>query len=96
MLDLNDRLGRPRAEESATRFRALLRRDSIAVPSTFHLETPTFYGSSGRSRIDFVATPPVSAILTHLRQFFFCRTAAPADSLYRPTGSHAAYTGPGD
>ena len=67
MLDLNDRLGRPRAEESldligevgagnerdsATRFRALLRRHSIAVPSTFHLATPTFDGSSGRSRID--------------------------------------------
>ena len=64
---------RPRAEEphdligtvragvkgdSATRFRALLRRHSIAVPQTFHLATPTFYGSSGRSRIDFVATPP--------------------------------------
>ena len=75
MLDLNDRLGRPRAEEphdligtvgagvegdSATRFRALLRRHSIAVPQTFHLHlaTPTFYGSSGRSRIDFVATLP--------------------------------------
>ena len=73
MLDLNDRLGRPRAEEphdligtvgagvegdSATRFRALLRRHSIAVPQTFHLATPTFYGSSGRSRIDFVATLP--------------------------------------
>ena len=72
MLDLNDRLGRARAEEphdligtvgagvegdSATRFRALVRRDSIAVPQTFHLATPTFYGSSGRSRIDFVATP---------------------------------------
>ena len=25
---------------------------------TFHLATPTFYGLSGRSRIDFVATPP--------------------------------------
>ena len=35
-----------------------LRRHSIAVPQTFHLATPTFYGSSGRSRIDFVATPP--------------------------------------
>ena len=58
MLDLNDRLGRPRAEEphdligtlgagvegdSATRFRALVRRHSIAVPQTFHLATPTFY-----------------------------------------------------
>ena len=73
MLDLVDRLGRPRAEEphdltgtvgagvegdSATRFRALLRRHSIAVPQTFHLATPTFYGSSGRSRIDFVAIHP--------------------------------------
>ena len=73
MLDLNDRLGRPRAEEpqdligtvgaevegdSASRFGALLRRHSIAVPQTFHLATPTLYGSSGRSRIDFVATPP--------------------------------------
>ena len=72
MLDLNDRLGRPRAEEphdligtvgagvegdSATRFSALTRRYSIAAPQTFHLATPTFYGSSGRSRIDFVATP---------------------------------------
>ena len=36
----------------------LLRRHSIAMPQTFHLATPTFYGSSGRSRIDFVATPP--------------------------------------
>ena len=66
-------LGRPRAEEphdligtlgarvegdSATRFRALIRRHSIAVPQTFHLATPAFYGSSGRSRIDFVATQP--------------------------------------
>ena len=73
MLDLNDRLGRPRAEEphdligtmgagvegdSATRFRALSRRHSIAVPQKFHLATPTFSASSGRSRIDFVATPP--------------------------------------
>ena len=73
MLDPNDRLDRPRGEEphyligtvgagvegdSATRFRALVRRHSIAVPQTFHLATPTFYGSSGRSRIDFVATPP--------------------------------------
>ena len=73
MLDLNDRLGRPHAEEphdligtvgagvegdSATRFRAFVRRHSIAVPQTFHLATSTFYGSSGRSRIDFVATPP--------------------------------------
>ena len=73
MLGPNDRLGRPRVEElrdfigtvgagvegdSATRFRALLRRHSIAVPQTFHLATPTFYGSSGRSRIDFVATHP--------------------------------------
>ena len=74
MLDLNDRLGRrPRAEEphdligtvgagvegdSATRFRALVRRHSIAVPQTFHLATHIFYGSSGRSRIDFVATLP--------------------------------------
>ena len=73
MLDLNDRLGRPRVEEphdligtvgagvegdSATRFGALLRRHSIAVPQTFHLATPTFYGSSGRSRIDVVATLP--------------------------------------
>ena len=41
----------------ATRFRALVRRHSIAVPQTFHLATSTFYGSSGRSRIDFVATP---------------------------------------
>ena len=72
MLDLNDRLVRPRAEEphdligtvgagvegdSATRFRALLRRHSIAVPQTFHLATLAFCGSSGRSRIDFVATP---------------------------------------
>ena len=72
MLDLNDRLGRPHAEEphdvigtveagvegdSATRFRALLRRHSLAVLQTFPA-TPTFYGSSGRSRIDFVATPP--------------------------------------
>ena len=71
MMDLNDRLARPRAEEahdligtvgagvegdSATRFRALLRRHSIAVPQMFHLAAPTFYGSSGRSRIDFVAT----------------------------------------
>ena len=71
MLDLDDRLGRPRTEESsyligdvgagnegdsATRFRALLRRHSMAVPSTFHLATPIFHGSSGRSRIDFVAT----------------------------------------
>ena len=42
--------------DSATRFRALVRRHSIVVPQTFHLATPTFYGSSGRSRIDFVAT----------------------------------------
>ena len=57
MLDPNDRLGRPRAEEphdligtlgagvegdSATRFRALVRRHSIAVPQTFHLVTLTF------------------------------------------------------
>ena len=63
MLDLNDRLGRPLEEphdligtvgaevegDSATRFRALLRRHSIAVPQTFHLTTPTFYVSSGRS-----------------------------------------------
>ena len=39
-------------------FGALLRRHSIAVPQTSHLATPTFYGSSGRSRIDFVATHP--------------------------------------
>ena len=73
MLDLYDRLGRPRAEEphdligtmgagdegdSATRNRALFRRHSIAVPQTLHRATPTFDGSSGRSRIDFVATPP--------------------------------------
>ena len=68
MLYLNDRLGRPRAEAPhdligtvgacATRFRALLRRHSIAVPQTIRLATPTFYGSSVRSRIDFVATPP--------------------------------------
>ena len=73
MLDQNDRLGRPRAEEphdligtlgagvegdSATRFRALVRRHSIALPQTFQLATPAFYGSSGRSRIDFVATFP--------------------------------------
>ena len=73
MLGPNDRLGRPRVEElrdfigmvgagvegdSATRFRALLRRHSIAVRQRFHLATPTFYGSSGRSRIDFVATHP--------------------------------------
>ena len=44
--------------DSVTRFGALLRRHSIAVPQTFHLATPTFYGSSGRSRIDFVATLP--------------------------------------
>ena len=44
--------------DSATRFRALLRRHSIAVPQTFHLASPTFYGSSGRLRIGFVATPP--------------------------------------
>ena len=70
-MPLNDRLGRSRVQEphdligtlgaevegdSATRFRALVRRHSIAVPQTFHLATPTFYGSSGRSRIDFVAT----------------------------------------
>ena len=62
VLDLNERLGRPRAEEphdligtvgagvegdSATRLRALVRRHSIAVPQTLHLATPTFYGSSG-------------------------------------------------
>ena len=73
MMDLNDRLGRPRAEEphdligtvgagvegdSAARFGALLRRHSIAVPQTSYLATPTFHGSSGRSRIDFVATLP--------------------------------------
>ena len=73
MLDLNDRLGRPRVVEphdligtvgagvegdSATRFKALLRRHSIAVPQTFHLAAPTFHGSSGRSRIDFVAPLP--------------------------------------
>ena len=55
MLDLNDRLGRPRTEESSDlvgdvgagnegdsviRVRALLRRQSIAVPSTCHLATP--------------------------------------------------------
>ena len=44
--------------DSATRFRTLLRRHSIAVPRTFQLATPTFYVSSGRSRIDFFATPP--------------------------------------
>ena len=44
--------------DSATRFRALLRRHSTAVPQTLHLGTPAFYGWSGRSRIDFVATPP--------------------------------------
>ena len=44
--------------DSATRFRALVRRHSIAVPQTFHLATPTFFGSSGRSRVDFVATHP--------------------------------------
>ena len=43
---------------STARFRALLRRHSLAVPRTFHLATPTFCVSSGRSRIDFVATPP--------------------------------------
>ena len=44
--------------DSATRFRALLRRHSAAVPQTLHLGTHAFYGWSGRSRIDFVATPP--------------------------------------
>ena len=42
--------------DSATRFRAFLRRHSIAVPQTLHVATPN--GSSGQSRIDFVATPP--------------------------------------
>ena len=62
VLNLNDRLGRPHTEESsdfgdsATRIRALLRRHPIAVP--INLATPTFYGSSGRSRIVFLATPP--------------------------------------
>ena len=76
MLDLNDRLGRPRAEEprdligtvgagvegdSATRFsfRALVHVDTqLLCHRRFHLATRTFYGSSGRSRIDFVATHP--------------------------------------
>ena len=81
MLDLNDRLGRPRAEEphdltgtvgagvegdSATRFRAFVRRHSIAVPQTFHLATQTFFGSSGQSRIDFVAI----LLLCNFRVFF--------------------------
>ena len=91
MLDLNDRLGRrPRAEEphdligtvgagvegdSPTRFRALVRRHSIAVPQTFHLATPTFYGSSGRSQIDFVATLLFCAIFAHFCQCHDWKTA---------------------
>ena len=56
--DLISEVGAGNEGDSATRFGALLRRHSIAVPSTFHLATPTFYGSSGRSRTDFVATLP--------------------------------------
>ena len=97
MLDLNDRLGRPSAEEphdligavgagvegdSATRFRALSRRHSIAVPQTFHLATPTFYGSSGRSRIDFVATHPS----VQLSRIFVNFTAGRRLQLIPPAG----------
>ena len=28
------------------------------MPQTFYLAAPTFYVTSGRSRVDFVATPP--------------------------------------
>ena len=89
MLDPNDRLGRPRAEEphdligtvgagvegdSATRFRVLVRQHSFAVPQTCHLATPTFYGSGGRSLIDFVATPFCS-IFAYFCQFHGWKTA---------------------
>ena len=91
MLDLNDRLGRPRAEElsdligevgpgnegdSATRFRALLRRHSIAVPSTFHLATPTFYG--------FQADDHELTLLPHPRQ---CNSHASSSIFRQDDGS---------
>ena len=102
MLDLNDRLGRPRAEEpqdligtvgagvegdSASRFGALLRRHSITVPQTFHLATPTLYGSSGRSRIDFVATHPsvqfsrIFVNFTAVRRLQLILAAGPRDHM---------------
>ena len=96
MLDLNDRLGDhgPMNQpdligtvgagieaDSATRLRALLRRQFLAVPSTFCLATPTFYGTSGRSRIDFVAAPPTA----QYSRVFCHRTQAPVDSVNKPT-----------
>ena len=61
----------------------LVRRHWIAVPHTFDLATPTFYGSSGRSRIDFVATP-FCVIFAHFCQFHGWSTAA-VDSGFGPT-----------
>ena len=106
LLDINDRLGRPRAEEphgligtlgagvegdSATRFRALVRRHSIAVPQTFHLATPTFCGSSGRSRIHFCCHTPFCAISSIFVDFTV--TVDPCCGAARP---HAADDGSGN
>ena len=84
ILYLIDRLGRPRAQEphdligtvgagvegdSATRFGALLRRHSIAVPQTFHLATPTFLWFERTITNRFCCHTPFCAILAHLCQF---------------------------
>ena len=85
MLDLNDRLGRPRAEESSK----WERETKVTVPHDLELSCDVTLLQCHQHFtwrlphfIRICCHTPVSAILTHLRQFFG-RTKAPADSLHR-------------